>query len=316
MAETKSCKVPKAMTATYVAITAATDGFCREYLDAEYAELARRTVAALCRKRPSPLASGQPRTWACAVLYALGQVNFLSDKSFAPTMRLADLCARFGVGASTGGNKAKVVRDALDMDRLSFEWMLPSRSRKNPLAFMVSIDGWPVDIRTLPIAFQELAVAAGLVPCVVPPSEPDVGDVGNRKRKPSRSDFAERALRLLAGPGQADDGAVDDRAQVDLLLSALGRCLPLAAKAVPAIVPSLREIFGTADLPLEWQVSRLDYSGDEGGIMCHIEGGAGSSDHIVVVSITCLDFDDATPCAREIAAYQRHRRERLHLAAA
>ena len=29
-------------------------------------------IAALCRKRPSPLASGNLQTWGCAVLYALG----------------------------------------------------------------------------------------------------------------------------------------------------------------------------------------------------------------------------------------------------
>ena len=47
---------------------------------------ARRALAALCRKRPSPLVSGKPETWACAVLYALGQVNYLSDKASTPTM--------------------------------------------------------------------------------------------------------------------------------------------------------------------------------------------------------------------------------------
>ena len=39
----------------------------------------------LCRKRPSPFASGQPRTWACGIIYVLGQLNFLSDKSSRPT---------------------------------------------------------------------------------------------------------------------------------------------------------------------------------------------------------------------------------------
>ena len=46
-------------------------------------------AAALCRKRPSPLASGQPRTWACAILYELGRVNFLSDRASQPYMTLA-----------------------------------------------------------------------------------------------------------------------------------------------------------------------------------------------------------------------------------
>ena len=32
----------------------------------------------------------QPRTWACAILYELGRVNFLSDPSTRPHMTLAD----------------------------------------------------------------------------------------------------------------------------------------------------------------------------------------------------------------------------------
>src|ERR671933_2916048 len=98
---TGSQSVPKSMQATYEAITALTDAFCREHLNEDYRELARRMTAALCRKRPSPLASGQPRTWACGILYVLGQVNFLSDRSTPPFMATADLCARFGVGQST-----------------------------------------------------------------------------------------------------------------------------------------------------------------------------------------------------------------------
>jgi hypothetical protein len=76
---THSKSVPKAMQATYDTITALTDAFCRDHLDDEYLELARDMAAALCRKRPSPVSSGQPRTWACGIIYVLGQINFLSD---------------------------------------------------------------------------------------------------------------------------------------------------------------------------------------------------------------------------------------------
>jgi hypothetical protein len=58
-----STSVPKRMRATYEAVVALTDAFCRDHLNDEYRDLARAMAAALCRKRPSPLASGQPRTW-------------------------------------------------------------------------------------------------------------------------------------------------------------------------------------------------------------------------------------------------------------
>ena len=98
MTITRSRSVPKGMQASYDTITALTDAFCRDHLNDEYLELARDMTAALCRKRPSPLGSGQPRTWACGVIYALGQTNFLSDRSFKPYMTMADVCAGFGVG--------------------------------------------------------------------------------------------------------------------------------------------------------------------------------------------------------------------------
>ena len=48
---TASTSVPKSMQATYEAITALTDAFCRDHLNEDYRELARRMTAALCRKR-------------------------------------------------------------------------------------------------------------------------------------------------------------------------------------------------------------------------------------------------------------------------
>ena len=78
---TGSTSVPKSMQATYEAITSLTDAFCREHLNEDYRVLAQRMTAALCRKRPSPLASGQPRIWACGIVYVLGQINFLTDPS-------------------------------------------------------------------------------------------------------------------------------------------------------------------------------------------------------------------------------------------
>ncbi|MEM1280449.1 MAG: DUF6398 domain-containing protein, partial [Cyanobacteria bacterium P01_H01_bin.152] len=50
----KSNEVPKAMQETFDRITAITDNFAAQHLNAEYAALIRQATAALCRKRPSP----------------------------------------------------------------------------------------------------------------------------------------------------------------------------------------------------------------------------------------------------------------------
>src|SRR6266581_1745294 len=100
-------KVPKQMQDTFNAIVALTETCCTAHLDEEYAQLARQATAVLCRQRPSPLATGHLKTWACGIVYALGFVNFLFDKSQTPSMSAAELCAAFGVSKSTGGREGQ-----------------------------------------------------------------------------------------------------------------------------------------------------------------------------------------------------------------
>ena len=85
--------VPLALRPTYAAIVSQIEAVCREHLNDEYAGLSRKLAAALARKCPSPLARGKPEIWACAIVYALGTVNFLFDKSQSPYMRADELCA-------------------------------------------------------------------------------------------------------------------------------------------------------------------------------------------------------------------------------
>ena len=160
----KSERVPKPVQATFNTIGALTDAFCRAHLDEEYAQLARQVTAALCRKRPSPLVTGTLQTWACGIVYALGTVNFLFDRSQIPSMSAAELCTGFGVSKSTGSAKAKVVRDALDMSQMDPQWYRPSKMDENPMAWMIMVNGFMVDVRSMPRDVQEAAYAKGLIP--------------------------------------------------------------------------------------------------------------------------------------------------------
>jgi hypothetical protein len=145
-------------------IVAVTDTVCDRYLNQEYRELARMMTAALCRKRPSPLASGQPRTWAAGIVYALGRVNFLTDQSSYPHMTTADLCTAFGVSESTVHNKARAIETALAIGPLDLRWTLSSLAEKNPLTWMAEINGLIVDLRYMPRKIQEIAFAKGMIP--------------------------------------------------------------------------------------------------------------------------------------------------------
>ena len=63
----------------FEAITGLVDAFCREHLNEEYRVLCHELAEKLARKRPSPLKSGRPATWACGIVRTAGWVNFLGD---------------------------------------------------------------------------------------------------------------------------------------------------------------------------------------------------------------------------------------------
>lgn len=158
--------VPKAMRPHYDVVTALTDAFCSDHLNEEYQVLARSMTAALCRKRPSPLLSGQPRTWACGVAYLLGQINFLSDKASTPYMTMAQLSAGFGVSQNTASAKARTIGDTLKVGMMDPDWTLDSLLDQNPLVWMATVNGVVVDLRELPREVQVIAYKRGLIPYV------------------------------------------------------------------------------------------------------------------------------------------------------
>lgn len=166
----RSEQVPKALEKRFVAICELTDAFSERYLDEDYAQWIRYATAALCRKRPSPLERGQVKTWACGIAHALGMINFLFDSSQTPHVRAAELYAYFGVSQSAGQAKSKQVRDTLKMWPMDPDWTLPSRLESNPVAWMVSVDGLIVDIRSMPREIQQMAYDKGIIPYL--PKEP------------------------------------------------------------------------------------------------------------------------------------------------
>ena len=115
-------RIPKGLRPVVEEIVGITDSVCLSVLDEEYADLARRAVAKLARKRPSPLQAGRGATWAAGVVYALGHVNFLSDPASQPCVTADQLSAAFGVAKSTMSSKARQVRDLLRISHFSPEF--------------------------------------------------------------------------------------------------------------------------------------------------------------------------------------------------
>jgi hypothetical protein len=58
------------------------------------------------------------------------------------------------------------VRDLLKISAFDPKWTLPSKLDDSPLAWMLQVDGFMVDIRTMPLDIQIQACAQGLIPYV------------------------------------------------------------------------------------------------------------------------------------------------------
>ena len=147
-------KIPRALRPRVAEMLAITDELCGACLDREYAELGRELVARLARRRPSPLARGDVLIWAAGSLYALGQINFLFDRSQQPHLTADQLAGQLGVVKITMANKAAAVRRTLDLGYYERGLTRQSLYDDPPLALV---------ILALPAAFHAAARRGGLI---------------------------------------------------------------------------------------------------------------------------------------------------------
>ncbi len=112
----KPPRIPEEQQEKYDAVTTLTDDFCKERLDEEYATICRTVTGKLARKKDSKFSRGKSDIWAAGIVYAVGQMNFLFDSSFEPYQSADDICGFFGTSKSTTSQKAKLIRDSIDMN--------------------------------------------------------------------------------------------------------------------------------------------------------------------------------------------------------
>lgn len=157
-------RIPKTARPVTYPVIEYTDSFCKRHLDAEYVELCRRLAAKLGRKRPTPLSRGDLKIWAGAIVYTVGTLNFLFDRSQDPHLTGDQISDITGVPKSTLANKAKIIRDSLHIRPFELDLCRRELLANHPAAWFVQLDGILVDARVLPPALQEEAHRKGLIP--------------------------------------------------------------------------------------------------------------------------------------------------------
>ncbi len=158
--------VPKDLQARFAEITRLTDAFCQHYLTEEYARLCRELAATLCRKRLSPVIQGKAPAWACGIIHTLGMVNFLFDSSQTPHISASQIWEYFQLSSSTMQARSKQIRDLLGISPMDPEWTTAAMLDRNPLVWMLEVNGLIVDVRHAPRAIQEAAFRQGLIPYI------------------------------------------------------------------------------------------------------------------------------------------------------
>jgi predicted lipoprotein len=104
---------------------------------------------------------------------------------------------------------------------------------------------------------------------------------------------------------------IDDPDQVERLVARMKESLPLFATVSYEVAAVISEQSRAADPQRRYPITRVDYAGDEGGIVCKVQLGPENDDKALFASITHLRFGRAEPIGRQIAAYQKHRIKRL-----
>jgi hypothetical protein len=125
-------------------LTEMTAAVCRQHADAEYARLCEKLIEKMARKRTVPFLSGRPQIWAAAIIYAIGSINFLFDKSFKPYATPDTLCDYFQLSKRTVAQKAKLIRDMFKLEHFDPEFSTQHMAQNNPFARMAVVDGFIV----------------------------------------------------------------------------------------------------------------------------------------------------------------------------
>jgi len=138
-----------------------TGSFCQQFLDEEYKQLCEKLIRKMSRKRTVPFLSGRMEIWAAAVVYALGSINFLFDKSFEPYATADDICNFFATSKSTTAQKSKVIRAMFKMGYYDPEFSTKHMQDNSPFSNLAMINGLIVDKRHLAPEIQEMLKREG-----------------------------------------------------------------------------------------------------------------------------------------------------------
>ncbi|MBN1387949.1 MAG: hypothetical protein JW965_05845 [Bacteroidales bacterium] len=117
------------------------NSYCKKFLDKEYTDICSKVFHDLLEENPTVFDRGREGIWAAAIVWAVGSVNFLYDKSFEPYASLADVCIYFNQNKSSVGQKSAKIRKLLNIDQLNPEYQTSTHLSDFLNSLVVTPDG-------------------------------------------------------------------------------------------------------------------------------------------------------------------------------
>ena len=105
---------------------------------------------------------------------------------------------------------------------------------------------------------------------------------------------------------------IDDYASATQLSNQLEASVPFTVRPGKPLLKVMKEKGTPMSAERAYVVEKVMYSGDEGGILCMLQGNA-TDEEVVGASLTHLIIDPAHPLAAEEKAYQQQRTHQLTL---
>ncbi|QTD38940.1 hypothetical protein JL193_06715 [Polaribacter batillariae] len=137
-----------------------TGAFCIQKINQEYLELCEKLIKKMARKREVPFKRGKLEIWASAVIYAIGSINFLFDKSFEPYVSSKQICEYFNTKQTTVSSKARIIKEMFDLWHFSPEFSTQSMEKTNPFNNVVFVDDLIVPLDSLSEEMQQMVLDA------------------------------------------------------------------------------------------------------------------------------------------------------------
>lgn len=137
-----------------------TSAFCREHLNEEYQALCEKLIKKLSRKRNVPYQTGKIEFWAGAIVYTIGSISFLFDRSSEPYLAAENISAYFKASHSTVSNKARDIKKMCKIDRYDPDFSTKSARDSDPWNNFVMVNGFIRTVSSLPPEIQEMVKEA------------------------------------------------------------------------------------------------------------------------------------------------------------